>query len=89
MRRRIRHPHVHGCVLCVSPDAKIVATSDLLYVQDYGVDTIRLVDLESGEQIMTAEPDDNRAGVLSFSPDGSKLFAGYVSGSATIWDVRR
>lgn len=32
---------------------------------------------------------DNRANVLSFSPDGTKLLTGFRKGSAMIWDVRR
>ncbi len=89
LKRKIRHPHDHGCIIAVSPDGKIFATSDLQYAGDHGVDTIRLYDVDSGELLMTAEPDHNRAGVLSFSPDGTKLFTGYHRGSATIWDVRR
>jgi WD40 repeat protein len=89
MRRKIRHPHEHGCHVAVSPDGKTLATSELQYAGDYGEDTIRLHDLETGEQVMTMEPQDNRAGVLVFSPDGTKLFSGFERGSATIWDLRR
>lgn len=56
---------------------------------DYGGDTIRLFDLETGDQVMKMEPEDNRAGVLVFSPDGKRLFTGFYRGSATVWDVRR
>ena len=89
MTRKIRHPHTHGCKVAVSPDGKTAATSDLQYHGDYGEDTIRLYDLETGEQIMKMEPVDNRAVVLAFSPNGTKLFTGFYRGSATIWDVRR
>lgn len=87
--RRIRHPHDHGCNLCVSSDGKTLATADLQYVNDLGQDTVRLYDVETGDQIQTLEPDDNRAHVLAFSSDGTKLFTGYHRGAATVWDVRR
>ena len=89
MRLKIRHPHDHGCRVGVAPDGRTFATSDLNYSGDYGRDTILLFDLKSGKPIMKAEPDDNRAGVLVFSPDSNKLFSGFWRGSATVWDVRR
>jgi WD40 repeat protein len=90
MTRRIRHPHPHGCYVTVSPDGKTVATSDVQFApRGYGEDTLRLFDLETGEQVMTMEPQDNRAGVLAFSPDGTKLFTGFHRGSGAVWDVRR
>jgi WD40 repeat protein/beta-lactamase regulating signal transducer with metallopeptidase domain len=89
LRRIIRHPHDHGCNVTVSPDNRTFATSDLQYAGDYGQDTIRLYDLETGEQIMALEPDDNRAPVMAFSPDGNRLFTGSHRGSAIVWDVRR
>jgi WD40 repeat protein len=83
------HPHEHGCFLSISPDETTLATSDLQYVNDYGSDTIRLFNVQTGERLMVADPDNNRADVLAFSPDGTKLFTGYYRGTATIWDVRR
>lgn len=89
LRRSLKHPHENGCRLALSPDGRTLATSDLLYGGDFGVDTIRLYDVESGQQVLTLEPDDNRAGVLSFSPDGEKLLTGFGRGSGIVWDVRR
>lgn|GEM_PF-5347906 len=89
LRRTIRHPHRHGCRLALAPDGKTLTTSDQEYVGDFGDDTIRLFDLDTGEQVLTLEPADNRAHVLSFSPDSTKLFTGFLRGSAIIWDVRR
>ncbi len=74
MRRKIRHPHQHGCNLTLAPDGRTLATSDILYAGDLGEDTIRLFDIETGEQILTLDPGDNRAGVMAFSPDGQRLF---------------
>jgi WD40 repeat protein len=39
--------------------------------------------------VLTLDPIDDRASVLVFSPDGTKLFTGFHRGSAIIWDVRR
>ncbi len=89
MRRKIRHPHQHGCNLTLAPDGRTLATADLRYAGDLGEDTIRLYDVESGEQVLTLDPRDDRANVLAFSPDGTRLFTGFGRGSAIVWDVRR
>ena len=89
LRLQIRHPHDNGCNLCVSADGKTLATADLLYPGDYGRDTIRLYDLETGDEILVLEPADNRAHVMAFSPDGRRLFTGFWRGSGIIWDVSR
>lgn len=39
--------------------------------------------------MLTLESPDDRAVVLAFSPDGTRLFAGFQRGSAIVWDVRR
>jgi len=89
LRRRIRDSNAHGCFLTLSPDGKTVATSQVLYAGDVGEDKIRLYDTETGEPVLTLEPVDDRADVLSFSPDGTKLFTGFQRGTANVWDVRR
>ena len=89
LRHKIQHPHQHGCLLAVSAAGKTLATADFLYVGDQGQDSIRLFDVESGEQVLTLDPVDDRAGVLAFSPDGAKLFTGFHRGSAIVWDVKR
>ena len=90
LHRQFRHQHATGyCAIAISPDSKVCAISDLARSGDSKFDTIHLYDVESGELLMTVEPEDNRASLLSFSPDGTKLFTGYHRGSATIWDVRR
>ena len=89
MRRKIRHPHDHGCRIAIAPDGKTFATSDLQYSDDYGRDRILLYDFASGKPIMMAVSDDDRAYVMVFSPESSKLLTGFYRGSATVWDVRR
>jgi WD40 repeat protein len=89
MRRKIQHPHQHGCKLTLAPDGRTLATADILYANDLGEDTIRLYDIETGEPTLSLDPGDDRAYVLVFSPDGTKLFTGFCRGSAIIWDVRR
>jgi len=71
----------------LSPDGKTVALSDVREPSLHG--PIRLFDAESGEQFMTLECGENCASILAFSPDGTKLLAGFHRGSARIWDVRR
>jgi len=88
LRRSIRHPHGPECFMGLSPDGKTLAISDRLYVGEHGEDTIRLYDLERGDQVLALEPRDDRAVVLAFSPDGTKLFSGFHRGSAMVWDVR-
>ena len=88
LRRKVRHPHSHGCFLALAPDGKTLATSNVPYAGDFGDNTIRLYDVESGDQILTLEPRDDRGEVLEFSPDGTTLFTGFHRGSAIVWDVR-
>jgi WD40 repeat protein len=89
LRRKFRHPHRYACDLALSPDGRTLATSDIASVDDHGDDTIRLYDIETGEQVFALENGDGRAYVLAFSPDGHRLFAGFDLGSAIVWDVRR
>ena len=90
LRRRIRYPHAARLLLALAPDGKTVATSDVrVRSGDFGEDTIRLYDVETGEPVLTLEPADDRADVLAFSPDGTRLLTGFQRGSAIVWDVRR
>lgn len=89
LRRRIRYPNAHGCFLALAPDGKTVATSEVLYAGESGEDKIRLYDVETGQPVLTLEPLDDRADVLSFSPDGTKLLTGFRRGTAIVWDVHR
>ena len=89
IRREFRHPHPHGCNITLAPDGHTLATSDIRHAGDPGEDTIRLYKIETGEQILGLEPDDGRAAVMAFSPDGTRLFTGFNRGSGIVWDVRR
>lgn len=89
LKYRIRHPHKGGCRIKISPDGRILAASDRQTAGDYGSDTILLFDLETGKLTGKAKPDDNRAAVLAFTPDGTKLFGGFYRGSATVWSLAR
>jgi hypothetical protein len=44
---------------------------------------------KSGEPELIFEPVDERANLLAFSRDGTKLFTGFWRGSAIVWGVRR
>ena len=76
-------------MLALAPDGKTVATTDVRSDEDFGEDTIRLYDVETGDPVLTLEPADDRADVLAFSPDGTRLLTGSERGSAIVWDVRR
>jgi WD40 repeat protein/beta-lactamase regulating signal transducer with metallopeptidase domain len=88
VRRKIRRSHKWGSYLAISPDGKTLATADHLSADDYGSDTIRLYDLDTGEPALTLEPENNRAVVMTFSPDSGKLFTAFQGGTAMVWDVR-
>ncbi len=86
---RARIPALQGCHMALAPDGQTLATADIFHSDDFGRDTIRLIDVVTGRPILALEPRDDRATVLAFSPDGSKLFSGFDRGTAIIWDVRR
>ena len=87
LRRKVRQPRPHGCSLALAPDGRTLATSDVPYADDFGENTIRLYDVESGDETLTLEPRDDRGKVLAFSPDGTTLLSGFHRGSAIVWDV--
>ena len=89
LRRRIRHTDPNGCFLSLAPDGKTIATSGVPYAGTLGEDMIRLYDAESGEPVLALEPADDRAHLLAFSPDGTKLLTGFQRGSLIVWDLRR
>ncbi len=66
-----------------------MATADIFRSDDFGQDTIRLIDVVTGRRILALDTRDDRAVVLAFSPDGRRLFTGFDRGTAIIWDVRR
>ena len=87
LRRKFRHPHQHGCNVMLAPDGRTLATSDVRNAGDPGDDTIRLFDIETGEQVLTLDPGDGRASVMAFSPDGKRLFTGFGRGSGIVWNM--
>jgi WD40 repeat protein len=89
LRRRIRYPHPRDCLLALAPDGKTIATTDLRSEEDHGEATIRLYDAGTGDLVLTLDPAEDRADVLAFSPDGTRLLTGSQRGSAIVWDVRR
>ena len=89
LRRRIQYSASESCLLALAPDGKTVAATGVQSGQDYGEVTIRLYNAETGDQVLTLEPADDRADVLTFSPDGTRLLTGSQRGSAIVWDVRR
>jgi WD40 repeat protein len=76
-------------LLALAPDGKTVAATGVRSDKDFGEVTIRLYDAETGDPVLTLEPAEDRADVLAFSPDGTRLLTGSLRGSAIVWDVRR
>ena len=89
LRRKFRNPHQRGCHLALAPDGRTLATSDPWYSEVRGEDATRFYDIETGETVLTLATPDDRTNVLTFSPDGTKLFSGFRRGNAIVWDVRR
>jgi WD40 repeat protein len=89
LRRRIRYPRAETCLLALAPDGKTVAATGVPSHEDFGEVAIRLYEVETGEPVLTLEPAEDRADVMAFSPDGTKLLTGSERGSAVIWDMRR
>jgi len=90
LRRKFRQPRRAGCNITLAPDGRTLATCRLLYgAYEPGPDLVRLHDIETGEQILSLEPTDGRACVMTFSPDGTRLFTGTGRGTGIVWDVRR
>src|SRR5262249_32881922 len=89
LRRRIRYPHPGGCFLTLSCDGNTVATVDVLRPGELSEDKIRLYDTETGDPVLTLDPGEDRASVLAFSPDDTKIFGGFHRGTAIVWDVSR
>ena len=79
---------VSGAVTSRLLDGRTLATWEWYSSDDNGEDTVRLFDIERGEQILTLEPG-SRASVMEFSPDGMRLYTGLHQSSGIVWDVRR
>jgi WD40 repeat protein len=89
LRRKFPRPASDGGRLTIAPDGRTLATSHWISTQFYGEETIRLYDIEAAQPLFTLEPSDGRAYLKVFSPDGQRLFTGFLRGSGVVWDVRR
>jgi WD40 repeat protein len=66
-----------------SPDGRVLAVvRDQYAVQLFNLATFRSLGI-------LAAPEDRAMNVLEFSPDGSRLGAGCISGRLRVWDLRR
>ena len=88
MLRKFRQPRDHRCRLVLSSDGRTLATSEYIYSNDYGEDTVRVFDIETAKQVLALEPG-SRASVMAFSPDGTRLYSGGSGSSGIVWDVRQ
>ena len=79
-----------GSILALSPDGRILASSQiacLITKGDYDV-TIHLWEMATGREILRFQPRDSVTSSLSFSADGRKLISGMENGTALIWNVK-
>jgi WD40 repeat protein len=78
-----------GRTLGGSPDGRLLALCDVNYGDDRGSNTIRVWNLDTGQQLASFEPGDSRAASFAFSPDGARLVSGMDDGTALVWDLTR
>jgi WD40 repeat protein len=88
LRRKFPGPR-RGGKFALAPDSRTLATAEYLSHDDYGADTIRLFDIETGKPLLSLEPADGRAAVMAFSPDSGRLFTGFGRGTGVVWEVKR
>ncbi len=84
--RQISIPRLHRRRICLSDDLEWLAAADGYIHDDWGNNQIHLYNVRTGKEILTFETPE-RAGLLVFSPDGTRLLTG-LGGSAIVWDVR-
>jgi WD40 repeat protein len=85
--RVLRNEPVYG--LAVSADGRLLAG----FEQDVSggtptSDTIRIWNLNSGQELFRLQPSDARATSMAFSPDSKQLLTGFDRGTFAIWDVQ-
>ena len=66
---------------CCSPDGSLLATSHR--------DGVAVFDARTLRQRFVLPGQDDGVSALAFSPDGSRLAAGYTSGTSIVWQVAR
>jgi WD40 repeat protein len=66
--------------LALSPDGEVLAVG-------YQDSTVRLWNMESGEQLIVLEGHEGRVVSLAFSPDGTLLASGGADGTVRLWGV--
>ncbi len=67
--------------IAFSPDARTLATA--------GEGSVQLWDVATGKKLLACAPQDVPVflGSIAFSPDGTKLVAGYMDATALVWDL--
>jgi WD40 repeat protein len=90
-RARLEIPGADQAQLAISPDGQLLAASQSLasnWQEVYGLDAIRVFDLQTNAEVVTLLPSDTSAMSVAFSPDGRRLVSGLQLGTAIVWDVK-
>ncbi len=79
-QRLLDNPDILAQQFAFSPDAKRLAA-----VTDFG--RLKIFDIETGQEITTAEGYFGKPQTVAFSPDEKLLSAGYYSGVVNVWQL--
>jgi WD40 repeat protein len=71
------------------PHAMDISRDGRLVVCGSQTDTLHLVDVASGREVLAIPSGDSRLFALALSPDGRRVVTGMDDGSALIWDVSK
>ena len=77
---RDRDADVDAVGFALSPDGKTLATG--------GGKSIRLWDLETGDQLLLFHDDKTEAATVAFTPDGKTLLSAGLDGAVLVWDLK-
>jgi len=73
--------------LIFSPDSRFLVMTSVSSDAVKGDNPIRFLDIQSGKQLMTFQPEPGNAVSLGLSPDGQRLITGHPDGTARVWDI--
>lgn len=75
-----------GYSVSIDPTGRMLATLDTRIVDEQPTSFVTIWSLETGE-MLSALPTPSGISQIRFSPDGTKLAAGYVDGGIAVWEI--